>query len=335
MEWARILAYSTGTVDQELLLRNEYLAAENRILRAQLKGCLRLSDDERATLGEIGFRLGRKALSEVATVAQPETILAWHRRLTARKFEGSRGRRVRGRPRIDREVEGLIIRMAEENRSWGYDRIAGALANLGHEVSDQTVGNVLRRHDIPPAPERKRRTPWAEFILIHLALLAATDISAAEALRRGFVTCYVLLFIYLESSRIDISRITNCPNKPWKLPVTRNVRIRGRGTRLLRYALDDHEMIYFTSCQTTRAPRMRSSGVGAEMVAPANECLSKVIFFGNRSSHRMTKSHTERNHQGKSTISLLRQIADTRCEEAAGCRERWGEPLRYYQQDAA
>jgi Homeodomain-like domain len=337
MDWARVLAYTTGTVDQELLLRNEYLAAENRILRAQLNGCLRLSDAERATLGEIGFRLGRKALSEVATVARPDTILAWHRRLIARKFEGSRARRVPGRPRIDREVEELIIRMAGENRSWGYDRIVGALANLGHEVSDQTVGNVLRRHGIPPAPERKRRTTWAEFIRIHLALLAGTDISAAEVLMRGLVTCYVLFFIYLESSRIDISRITNCPNKPWKLPVTRNVRIRGRGTRQLCYALHDRDTIYFTSFQATRTPPVRSLSVGAEssMVAHKNECLSKVIFFGDRSSHRMTKSHTERNHQGNSTILLLRQIAETRCEEAARCRERWGKPLRYYQQDAA
>ena len=102
----------------------------------------------------------------------------------------------------------------------GYDRIVGALANLGHEVSDQTVGNVLRRHGIPPAPERKRRSTWAEFIRIHLALLAGTDISAAEVLMRGLVACYVLFFIYLESSRIDISRITNCPDKPWKLRVT-------------------------------------------------------------------------------------------------------------------
>jgi putative transposase len=110
MDWTRILGYVTGSVDQGCFLRNEYLAAENRILRAQLNGCLRLSDAERATLGEIGFRLGRKVLSEAATVAQPDTILAWHRRLIARKFEGSRARRVRGRPRIDREVEGLIIR---------------------------------------------------------------------------------------------------------------------------------------------------------------------------------------------------------------------------------
>jgi hypothetical protein len=232
---------------------------------------------------------------------------------------------------------GSIIRMAEENRSWGYDRIVGALANLGHEVSDQTVGNVLRRHGIPPAPERKRRTTWAEFIRIHLALLAGMDISAAEVLMRGLVACYVLFSIYLESSGIDISRIKNCPNKPWKLRVTRNVRIRGRGSRQRCYALQDRDTIYFTSFQATRAPPVRSVSVGAEksMVAPANECLSKVLFFGDRSSHRMTTSDTERNQQGKSTISLLRQIADTRCEEAARSRERRGEPLRSYQQDAA
>jgi len=127
--------------------------------------------------------------------------------------------------------------MTEENRSWGYDRIAGALANLGYDVSDQTVGNVLRRHGIPPAPERKRRTTWAEFIRIHLALLAATDISDM----RRLVTCYVLFFIYLESSSIDISRITNCPNKPWKLRVTQNVRIRGHGTRRRCYTQHDRD----------------------------------------------------------------------------------------------
>src|SRR6202158_1074628 len=127
MEWARTLAYTTGTVDQMLLLRNEYLVAENRILKTQLKERLRLSDAERAKLGEIGHRLGRKALGEVATTALPGTILAWYRRLVVRKFDGSRARRTPGRPRIDREVEQLIVRMAEENRSWGYDRCRGAI----------------------------------------------------------------------------------------------------------------------------------------------------------------------------------------------------------------
>ena len=125
MDWARILAYVTGTVDQELLARNEYLAAENRIIKAQLKGRLKLSDAERGALGEIGHRLGRKVLADVATIARPDTILGWYRKLVACKFDGSKARRGPGRPRIKRGVEELIIRMASENRDWGYDRLAG------------------------------------------------------------------------------------------------------------------------------------------------------------------------------------------------------------------
>jgi putative transposase len=128
------------------------------------KGRPRLSDAERTGLGEIGYRPGHKALGEVATAALPDTILAWYRRIVARKFDGSRARRTSGRPPIDREVEELIVRMAEDNRCWGCDRIVGALANLGYVVSDQTVGNVLRRRGVPPAPERKRTTTWGEFI---------------------------------------------------------------------------------------------------------------------------------------------------------------------------
>src|SRR5215467_5004820 len=111
MEWARILAYITGTLDQELLLRNEYLAAENQILRGQLKGRPKLSDAERAKLGEIGRRLGRKALGDLATAALPDTILGWYRRLGARKFDGSKHRSP-GRPRVERAIEELIVRMA-------------------------------------------------------------------------------------------------------------------------------------------------------------------------------------------------------------------------------
>src|SRR4029079_14336238 len=97
MDWARILAYVTGSVDQELLARAEYRAAENRILKSQLKGRLKLSDADRATLAEIGHRLGRKVLAEVATVARPDTILAWYRKLVARKFDGSTARGGPGR----------------------------------------------------------------------------------------------------------------------------------------------------------------------------------------------------------------------------------------------
>jgi hypothetical protein len=213
MDWARILAYVTGTVDQELLARNEYLVAENRILKAQLNGQLKLSDADRIALGEIGHRLGRKVLADVATIARPDTILGWYRKLVARKFDGS-ARRGPGRPRIKREVEQLIICMVGENRDWGYDRIAGALTNLGYEISDQTVGNVLRRHGLPRAPERKRTTTWATFVRTHVARLAGTDFFTAEVLTlRGLVTYYVLFFIHLESRRVDIAGITVHPNE--------------------------------------------------------------------------------------------------------------------------
>jgi hypothetical protein len=109
MIWARMLAYITGTVDQELLLRNEYLAAQNRILRAQIKGRLLLSDAEKSTLAEIAHRLGRKALEELAAVAKPDTLLAWYRKLIANKFDGSKFRKSWGRPRVDEETERLVV----------------------------------------------------------------------------------------------------------------------------------------------------------------------------------------------------------------------------------
>src|SRR3954453_4834324 len=144
---ARLLAYVTGLINQELLLQVEYLVAENRILRAHAPARLRLSNEQSSTLAEVGKRLGRNGLAKVALIAKPETILSWFRKLVAQKFDGSKNRSYPGRPRIEAEVEALIVQMAHENTGWGYDRIAGALANLGHKISDQTVGNVLRRHE--------------------------------------------------------------------------------------------------------------------------------------------------------------------------------------------
>ena len=173
MDWKHLLAYITGTVDQELLVRHEYLVTENRMLRAQLKGRVRLSDGERKALAEIGQKLGKKALEEVAKIVKPDTILAWHRKLVAQKFDGSQQRKAPGRPTIAPELEALVVRMAQENRSWGYDRIVGALANLGHTVSDQTVGNILKRHGLLPAPERQTTTTWKEFILCFVIILGS------------------------------------------------------------------------------------------------------------------------------------------------------------------
>jgi hypothetical protein len=354
MDWARILAFLTGMVDQELLARIEYLAAENRILKAQLKGRLKFSDAERAVLAEIGHRLGRRLLAEVANVARPDTILAWYRKLIARKFDGSKARLSIGRPRISREVEQLIVRMAKENRDWGYDRIAGALANLGYEICDQTVGNVLQRHGLPPAPERKRTATWSAFIRAHLALLVGTDFFTAEMLTlRGLVTYYVLLFIHLESRRVDIVGITVHPDELWMKQMARNVTAEGYGVlQNCRYLLHDRDTKYTQSFRTIIA-----SGRVDPLVLPARspnlnayaerwvrsvkeECLCKVILFGERSLRRALSEyvehyHAERNHQGEGNVLLFPRSANTRRDGHVQCRERLGGLLRYYHQEAA
>ena len=139
MDWKTMLAYVTGSVDEELLRRNEYLVAENRILRAQIPGRLKLTDGERRTLAHIGKQLGRKALAEVATIVRPDTILAWHRRLVARKFDGSKKRTSPGRPPVDRAREDLIVRLATENRDWGYAMPLYERINVGPEISCHVI----------------------------------------------------------------------------------------------------------------------------------------------------------------------------------------------------
>jgi putative transposase len=176
MNWKQLLASITGSVDEELRLRNAYLQAENRVMRHQIKARrVQLTDAERKTLTEIGHKLGRQALEAIATVAKPDTILAWHRTLVDQKSENSKPRKSVGRPRTAKEIEDLVVRMAHENHSWGYDRIVSAMANLGYRLSDQTVGNILKRHALPPAPERTKTLTWWEFIGMHMAVLGATE----------------------------------------------------------------------------------------------------------------------------------------------------------------
>jgi len=289
-KWARLLAYVTGLVSQELLLQNEYLAAENRILRAHLPIRLRLTDPERSTLAEIGKRLGRKALKGVARVAQPDTILAWYRRLIAQKFDGSKHRSYPGRPRVGREVTDLIVRMARENSGWGYDRIVGALANLGHVVSDQTVGNVLRRYGIALAPKRSQSTTWKQFIAAHMDVLAGTDFFTVEVLTwRGLVTYYVLFFLHLETRRVTLAGITRHPTEEWMRQIARNAIDESSGhLRQVRYVLHDRDTKFCAAFQATLAtagvqcvalpPRSPNLNAFAErwVRSVKEECLSKL-----------------------------------------------------------
>src|SRR6266571_6876070 len=136
MDWKKLRGSITESVDEELRLRNAYLVAENRILRQQINGRVQLTDSDRKTLAELGQKTGRQALEEIATVAKAATILAWHRKCVNQTVATSVPHKSVGRPHVDQEIESLVVQMAQENRSWGYDRIVGALLNLGYTISD-------------------------------------------------------------------------------------------------------------------------------------------------------------------------------------------------------
>jgi putative transposase len=332
-----------------------YLTAENRILKAQIKGRLLLSQEEKATLAEIAHRLGRKALEEVAGAAQPDTILGWYRKLIAKKFDGSRFRQRVGRPRIAEEIERLVVRMAKENPSWGYDRIVGALANLGHRLSDQTVGNLLRRHSISPAPKRKQTVSWKDFIRSHRDVLVGMDFFTAEVLTlKGLLTYYVLFFIHLETRQVSLAGFTPYPDQEWMEQQARNMTMEEWGClRGCRYLLHDRdtkfcesfrELIESGSVKPIRLPaRSPNLNSYAErwVRSVKEECLAKLILFGESSLRRALQQyllhyHEERNHQGKENRILFPfQTRARRKEGAVRCRERLGGLLKYYEREAA
>ena len=167
-------------MNQRQLLVIDYLREENRVLREQLGGRrLRLNDSQRRRLAVRAKLLGGKVLANIATMVTPETLLAWHRKLIAQKYDRT-AHRAPGRPRIAGEIEALVVRMADENRDWGCRRIEGALSNLGHEVARSTIAQILERHGIEPAPERIRKTTWKEFLSRHWEMIVATDLFTVE-----------------------------------------------------------------------------------------------------------------------------------------------------------
>ena len=219
-----VLIAVAGWMNQRQLQVILYLREENRVLREQLGGRrLRLNDDQRRRLAAKAKGLGRKLLSEVATIVTPETLLAWHRKLIAQKYDGS-GKRGPGRPRTADEIETLVIQVAEENRDWGYRRIQGALSNLGHEIARSTIADILKRRGIEPAPDRKRKTTWKEFLSRHWELIVAADFFTVEVwTRRGLQRFVVLFFIELSTRRVEIAGIAAKANGLWMDQIGRNL----------------------------------------------------------------------------------------------------------------
>ncbi len=213
-----------GWMNQHHIQIIDYLREENCLLRDQLGGRrLRLNDDRRRRLAEKAKLFGRRTLAEVARIVTPETLLAWHRRLIAHKYDGST-QRGPGRPRTADEIAARVVRMAEENRGWGYRRILGALSNPGYRLARGTVANILKRHGIEPAPERSRKTTWKEFLSRHWEVIVAADSFSVEVwTRRGLQRFVVLFFMELSSRRVEVAGLAPIPNGLWMSQIARNL----------------------------------------------------------------------------------------------------------------
>jgi hypothetical protein len=241
--------------------------------------------------------------------------------------------------------------MAKENPGWGYDRIAGAIANLEHSISDQTIGNMLRRYGIPPAPKCSQNTTWKDFLARHMAMIAGVDFFTVKVLTwRGLATYYVLFFLHLESRRVSLAGITRHPTEEWMQQIARNATDESSGyLHPCRFALHDRDTKFCATFRETLAlggirplvlpPRSPNLNAFAErwLRSIKQECLSKLILFGEVCLQRAVNEfishyHAERNHQGKGNALLFGEPDPL--NYASGfrvhCEHRLGGLLMYY-----
>jgi hypothetical protein len=211
--WHLLTYILAGWINRHQQDAIDYLKTENQILREKLGNRrILLNDHQRRRLAIKGKVLSRKALEQLISVVTPDTLLRWHRELIARKWNHSDRHHSVGRPRIRQQVVELAVRMAQENPTWGCDRIQGALANVGFHISDTTVANILKAHGIEPAP--RRPTTWKAFLKAHWNSIAAADFTTVEIwTRSGLVTFYVFAVMRLESLCAKGARTLSVPQK--------------------------------------------------------------------------------------------------------------------------
>jgi len=281
-----------GWMNQHQLQIIDYLREENRVLREQLGGRrMRFNDGQRRRLAARAKGLGRRLLAEVATIVTPETLLAWHRRLIAIKYDGS-AQRGPGRPKTAVDLEALVVKLAEENRDWGYRRIQGALSNLGRKIARSTIAEILERHGIEPAPERSRTTTWKEFLSRHWELIVAADFFTVEVwTRRGLQRFLVLFFIDLATRRVEIAGIARTANGLWMSQIGRNLTDATDGIlNGKRYLIHDRDPLFTTEFLNMLAdvnvesvrlpPRSPNLNAHAERFVRSikESCLERMIF---------------------------------------------------------
>ena len=352
--WQLLLVCLAGWINRHQLDVIAYIQEENKILKSKLKGKrIRFTNDERRRLAVKGKALGRRVLREVASIVTPNTVLAWHRKLIAMKYDGA-AKRGPGRPRVADEIPKLTVRMARENPGWGYTTIRGALFNLGHTVSRGKIRNILTEHGIVPAPERRKRIPWSTFLKSRWGSIAAADFFTVEVWSCIGLTRYHVFFcMELSSRRVHIAGISECPYGAWMKQIGRNLTDPLDGfLDGIRYIILDRDPLYTdgfrgllkqAGVKVVRLPaRSPNLNAYAERFVRTikDSCLKQMIFFGENSLRRAVNEfveyyHHERNHQGLSNhqIDPLADVGSLNGHVA--CRERLGGVLRYYYRDAA
>jgi transposase InsO family protein len=327
----------------------DYVREENRVLRAQLRGKrLRLSDNERRRLAVKAKGLGRKALAQVASIVTPDTLLRWYRDLIAAKYDGSKNRSP-GRPPTAKDICELVVRMAQENPTWGYTRLRGALKNLGYEVGRNTIKRILADHGIAPAPERGKSMSWSTFIKAHWGAIAATDLFTVEVLSPfGLIRYHVMFVIDIATRRVCIGGITSDPNGDWMKQVARNLTDMWDGFLLgTRYLIHDRDPLFTeevrgllrdAGVKPLRLPA-RSPNLNAYaerfVLSIRRECLDRIVPLSERHlrtsvAEYIVHYHTERNHQGLDNELVKPLPATANDAVPIMSRERLGGVLKYY-----
>jgi len=350
---AFVVLLFAGWVNRQQQAVIDYLLEENRVLRAAHgPHRLRLTDDQRRRLAVKGKVLGRRRLAVIAGIVTPDTILRWYRTLVAKKYDGSKTRRP-GRPSTKSDIATLVVRMANENPTWGYTRIRGGLKGLGHEVGRNTIKAILKAHGIEPTPEQGATTSWKTFLAAHWDGLAAADFFTVEVLTlRGLVRDVVFFVMKLKTRTVEIAGITSQPDEAWMTQIARNLTVASDGfLRGVQSLILDRDPLYTAALRHL----LRDSGV-KPLVLPArspnlnafaerfvesvkSECLDRLVLLGEGHLRAAVGAfshhyHEERPHQGLGNEF----IAPTATANGTGhirCRERLGGLLKFHYREAA
>jgi putative transposase len=349
-----ILVSLAGWMNRQQQHVIEYLQEEIKVLKEQQgDGRPNFTDDQRRRLARKAkvIRFGR--LKGIVNLVTPQTLLAWHRKLIAKKYDSSGVRRRVGRPPTAVDLRDLVIRVAEENRGWGYTRIRGALANLGYDIGRGTIADILRQAGLEPAPERERKTTWAEFLRSHWEVLGATDFFTVEVWTlRGLVRYHVLFVIRLSTRKVNIAGIVPEPDGEWMKQVGRNLTDCSGGFLIgYRYLIHDRATVFTKEFLSI----LESGGVNSVRLPPRSpnlntysesfvrsikeECLGRMIPIGEGSLRMAVDQfcehyHRERNHQGLGN-TIIEPEFGSGGEGEVQFSERLGGLLRYYYRDAA